>query len=127
MPEWSEILQAQKSASTVLVLFVPSVDRYEKAINQEYWVTEALAVLGRLFGGATAFPQGRGVWRDDERDWQLIFQAPVIMQCYTAQQALAQHAAEFPDVLRRVRVDGQQRALAYLIDPDQLENRLPPE
>jgi hypothetical protein len=25
MPEWSEILQAQKSASTVLVLFVPSV------------------------------------------------------------------------------------------------------
>ena len=67
MPEWSEILQAQKSVSTVLVLLIPSVDRHEQAIDQEYWVTEALALLGRLFGGATAFPQGRGIWRDDER------------------------------------------------------------
>jgi hypothetical protein len=50
MPEWSEKLQAQKSASTVLVLFVPSVDRYEQAIDQEYWVTEALATLGRNDG-----------------------------------------------------------------------------
>lgn len=95
MPEWSEMLQAQKSASTVLVLFVPSVDRYEKAIDQEYWVTEALATLGHLFGGATAFPQGRGVWRDDQRGGQLIFDAPVIVQCYTTEQALEDSADEF--------------------------------
>ena len=66
MPDWSEILQAHKSASTVMVLFVPSVDRFEELIDQDYWVAEALDVLGRLFGGATAFPQGRGVWKDDE-------------------------------------------------------------
>lgn len=44
MPGWHEILKAQKSASTVLVLFVPSVDRFEELIDQEYWVMEALAV-----------------------------------------------------------------------------------
>src|SRR5947199_9234370 len=99
MPEWSEILQAQKSASTVLVLFVTSVDRYEKAIDQEYWVAEALAVLGRLFGGATAFPQGRGVWRDDERGAQLIFDGPVIMQFYKTNQVLNEHDEERHDLL----------------------------
>jgi hypothetical protein len=80
MPDWSKLLEAQKSASTTLVLFVPSVDRDGESIDQEHWVAEALAVLGRLFGGATAFPQGRGVWRDDERGGQLIFDAPVIVQ-----------------------------------------------
>jgi len=30
MPNWPEVLQAQKSASTVLVLFVPSVDRFDR-------------------------------------------------------------------------------------------------
>ena len=36
MPEWSEKLQAQKSASTVLVLFVPSV------VRQKYVTFSAL-------------------------------------------------------------------------------------
>ena len=123
MPEWSEILQAQKGASTVLVLFVPSVDRFEKPIDQEFWVSEALAVLGRLFGGATAFPQGRGVWRDDERGGQLIFDAPVIMQCYTTEQALEDHAEALRDFLMRLGREGQQGAVGLVIDRDYLEIR----
>jgi hypothetical protein len=59
----------QVSRKTVLVvLFVPSVERDGMtAINQEYWVDEALETFGQLFGGATAFPRAKGVWRDDER------------------------------------------------------------
>ena len=53
-------LGATKSASTLLVLFVPSRDRFDQPIDQEFWVGEALSVLGTYFGGATAFPQGRG-------------------------------------------------------------------
>ena len=127
MPEWSKILEAQKSASTVLVLFVPSVDRDEQVIDQEYWVTEALAVLGRLFGGATAFPQGRGVWRDDARGGQLIFDAPVIMQCYTTEQALEEHADELRVFLRRLGEEGRQGAVGVVIDRDYLEIRFPLE
>src|SRR4051794_22999850 len=123
MPEWSEILQAQKSASTVLVLFIPSVDRYDEAIDQEYWVTEALAVLGGLFGGATAFPQGRGVWRDDERGGQLIFDAPVIVQCYTAESSLEESAEALRDFLMRLGRDGRQGAVGFVIDRDYLEIR----
>jgi hypothetical protein len=127
MPEWSEILQAQKSASTVLVLFVPSVDRYDEAIDQEYWVAEALAVLGRLFGGATAFPQGRGVWRDDERGGQLIFDAPVIVQCYTTERSLEKSAEALRDFLMRLGREGRQGAVGFVIDRDYLEIRFPLE
>jgi len=125
MPDWPEILQAEKSASTVLVLFVPSVDRFEELIDQEHWVTETLTVFGRLFGGATAFPQGRGVWRDDERGGQLIFDAPVIVQCYTTEQALAENAEDLRDFLMRLGEEGRQGAVGFVIDRDYLEIRLP--
>ena len=45
------------------MLFIPSKDRTDRAIDQGYWVDQALSSLGTLFGGATAFPQGKGVWR----------------------------------------------------------------
>ena len=60
MPDFAATLGASKAASTLLVLFIPSKDRSNVRIDQAYWVGEALRVLGTLFGGATAFPQGRG-------------------------------------------------------------------
>lgn len=127
MAKWHEVLKAEKSASTVLVIFVPSVDRFAELIDQEYWVTEALTVLGRLFGGATAFPQGRGVWRDDERGGQLVFDAPVIVQCYTAEQALEREAEKLRDFLVRMGTEGRQGAVGLVIDRDYLEIRFPLE
>ncbi|GAC1467030.1 MAG: hypothetical protein NVSMB9_08190 [Isosphaeraceae bacterium] len=67
MPDFAGVLGASKAASALLVLFIPSKDRDDKAIDQEYWVDETLNALGMLFGGATVFPQGRGVWRDDDQ------------------------------------------------------------
>lgn len=125
MAEWPEILRAQKSASTLLVLFIPSGDRFERLIDQEYWVSAALTALGHLFGGATAFPQGRGVWRDDERGGQLVFDAPVIVQCYTTEQSLEENAGELRDFLMRLGEDGQQGAVGLVIDRDYLEIRFP--
>jgi len=127
MPNWSDVLQAEKSASTVLVLFVPSVDRFNEPIEQEYWVTETLTVFGRLFGGATAFPQGRGVWRDDARGGELIFDAPVIVQCYTAEPALEENAGELRSFLVRLGKEGRQGAVGLVIDRDYLEIRFPLE
>lgn len=127
MPDWSEILQAPKSSSTLLVLFVPSVDRYEVPIDQEYWVTETLTVFGHLFGGATAFPQGRGVWRDDDRGGQLIFDAPVIVQCYTTEQALKDRAEALRRFLTRLGQEGRQGAVGLVVDRDYLEIRFPIE
>ena len=36
-----------------------------------------------MFGGATAYPKARGIWRDDERGGALIRDEPVIVHCYT--------------------------------------------
>jgi hypothetical protein len=83
--------------AVLIVLFVPSVDRDEKPIDQDRWTARALEILGTLFGGATAFPRARGVWRDDEREQRLVWDEPVVIHCY----------ASAPDV----RTERKQRLL----------------
>jgi hypothetical protein len=36
-----------------------------------------------VFGGATAYPKARGIWRDDERGSALVRDEPVVLHCYT--------------------------------------------
>jgi hypothetical protein len=70
--------------SILVVLFVPSVERDGRTpINQNHWVEAALEVLGRVFGGATAYPKAKGIWRDDERGGALVKDEPVVVHCYT--------------------------------------------
>ncbi len=85
MPDFAGALGASKAASSLLVLFIPSKDRSDSPIDQPFWVTEALTAFGTLFGGATAFPQGKGIWRDDAQGGKLLFDEPVIIQCYTSE------------------------------------------
>lgn len=40
-------------------------------------------MFGRVFGGATAYPRAKGVWRDDERGGALVMDEPVVVHCYT--------------------------------------------
>ena len=42
--------------TSLIVIFVPSRDRDNLPVDQEYWVDEVLTTLGRLFRGATAYP-----------------------------------------------------------------------
>lgn len=65
MADFADALGASKAASTLLVLFIPSKDRTDQPIDQGYWVEETLSTLGTLFGGATAYPRGQGVRRDN--------------------------------------------------------------
>lgn len=53
MADW----QAGKKQSTLLVLYIPSADRFGKHLGvkeQQRWVRGALKVLGIHMGGATA-------------------------------------------------------------------------
>ncbi len=99
MPDFAGALGASKAAAWLLVLFIPSKDRRNKAINQRFWVEEVLTVLGTLFGGATAFPKGRGIWRDDAQGGELLFDEPVVIQCYTSEQLIEQQMPAFRDFL----------------------------
>lgn len=71
-----------------VVLFVPDHSRDGDSIDQEYWVDQALNVMGRLFRGATAFPPGRGVWRDDEAGGRLLKEQTVMVVSYVAPKLL---------------------------------------
>jgi hypothetical protein len=80
-----EPLPEAKRKRLLVVLFVPSVERDGLTeIDQDLWVEKALGMLGRVFGGATAFPRAKGVWRDDEREGKLVRDNPVVVQCYMA-------------------------------------------
>lgn len=65
-----------------VVLFIPDRNREDALIDQQYWVDEALNVMGTIFRGATAFPPGRGVWRDDEVGGRLLKEQTVMVVSY---------------------------------------------
>ncbi len=68
----------------LVVLFVPSVERDgATTVDQHRWVEASLEMFGRVFGGATAYPKAKGVWRDDERGGALVMDEPVVVHCYT--------------------------------------------
>jgi len=68
----------------LVVLFVPSIERDGRTpIDQPRWVDLALEMFGRVFGGATAYPKAKGIWRDDERGGALVKDEPVVVHCYT--------------------------------------------
>lgn len=125
MADQAARLGATKSASTLLVLFIPSRDRNDLPIDQEFWVGQALEALGMAFGGATAFPQGRGVWRDDAQEGKLLFDQPVVIQCYTSEDALERHADDLRRFLVRLGTEARQGAVGFVIDRDYLEIDFP--
>jgi hypothetical protein len=124
MAKSNAALKADKRESTLLVLFIPSRDRDEQPIDQARWVTAALEFLGRHFGGATAFPQGRGVWRDDRRGGRLVFDEPVVINCYTDEAALEAGADELRAFLVDMGTQTAQGAVGLVIDRDYLEIEL---
>lgn len=88
-----EIIGAGPPTGTIQVtLFIPSVDRSGAGIDQARWREDALSVLGRLFRGATAFPPGRGVWRDDARGGALVFDDTVLVTAYVSDQDFTENA-----------------------------------
>jgi len=94
------------------------VDRDGQPIDQAYSAEQALATFGRLFRGATAFPPGRGVWRDDERDGELVYDDTQMGTSYVPDDAF-----QDPDVVKRLREflcrmgrDANQGEIGIVID-----------
>jgi hypothetical protein len=124
-PGYGVLFEAAKSASNLLVLFIPSRARDEEPIDQPFWRDEALTALGKLFGGATAYPKGKGVWRDDDQGGKLLFDEPIVVQCYTSQAAIRRRAGALREFLVRMGTECRQGAVGFVIDRDYLEMRFP--
>ena len=127
----SAAIGASRRSSTLFVLFIPSRTRHDDPVDQKYWVREALTVLGRLFGGATAYPKGEGVWLDKAQDVEqggrLLFDEPVVIQCYTSEEAVLAEKDGLRSFLVRLGSEAKQAAVGFVIDREYLELSFPLE
>lgn len=100
------------------VLFIPSVERDGvTAIDQQHWVDVALEMFGRVFGGATAYPKAKGIWRDDERNGALVKDEPVVVHCYTTPADIedSSNLAELGRFCRRMGRDARQGEVGLVV------------
>jgi hypothetical protein len=130
MTELADLLAAGRHETTLLVLFIPSADREGDVLGkkeQKRWVRKALKLLGTNLHGATAFPRGWGVWRDDAQGGRLVWDRPVLIQCFTNEQALRQHAALLREFLTQLGTETNQGAVGFVIDRTYYEIEFPLE
>jgi hypothetical protein len=102
----------------LVVLFIPSVERDGMStIDQSFWVDAALEMFGRVFGGATAFPKAKGIWRDDERGGTLVKDEPVVVHCYTTPVDIenGRNLAALGDFCRKLGREARQGEVGLVV------------
>ncbi|HEV2369640.1 MAG TPA: hypothetical protein VGR90_07170 [Acidimicrobiales bacterium] len=89
-------------------------------IDQGRWRDEALSVFGKLFRGGTAFPPGRGVWRDDEQGGALVFDDTVMLTSYVEPALLDDQVVidRLRTFLHRLGREARQGEVAIVVDDD---------
>ena len=119
-------LLRERHKRVLVVLFIPSVERDGRtAIDQDQWLRDALDVFGRVFGGATAYPRAKGVWRDDERGGTLVFDEPVVIHCYTTPEDIEddKHLAALAIFCRRMGRETKQGEVGLIIADEYISIR----
>lgn len=119
-------LPEKRRKRLLVVLFVPSVERDgETPIDQDSWVDEALELFGRVFGGATAYPRAKGIWRDDDRDGKLVKDNPVVVHCYMEPEAIQDpdNQAKLGAFCRRLGRESNQGEVGLIVGDEYLAIR----
>jgi hypothetical protein len=128
MPDFGELLQATMTGANLLVLFIPSADREGDPLGkkeQRRWVRKALKLLGEQFSGATAFPRGWGTWRDDAQGGRLVWDKPVLIQCFTSDAAIREHAPALREFLVELGTATNQGAVACVLNREMYQINFP--
>src|SRR5271170_886319 len=114
-----ELFDSDRSESNLLILFIPSADREGTSLGkkeQKRWIRKAMTLLGERLRGATAFPRGWGVWRDDAQGGQLVWDRPVLIQCFTNEETLEREAASVREFLIDLGTETNQGAVGLVVD-----------
>lgn len=74
-------------------------------------------MFGHVFGGATAYPKAKGVWRDDERGGTLVKDEPVVVHCYTTPGDVqdSENLAELGRFCNRMEREAKQGELGLVV------------
>ncbi len=99
-----------------VTLFIPNKDQLGRALDQDHWADEALKALGRLFRGATAFPPGKGVWRDDARGGKLLQEITVMVVSYVPRAELKNNLPALRAFLHRFGREANQGEVGIIIN-----------
>lgn len=101
-----------------MTLFIPSKDRDGVDIDQRRWSDQALECFGELFRGATAFPPGRGVWRDDSRNGELLYEETIMVVAYVSVEALDSGLFKLRQFLHRFGREANQGEVGIIISSE---------
>jgi hypothetical protein len=66
-----------------------------------------------------------GVWRDDAQGGKLVWDKPVLIQCYTTEELLESNAALLREFLIEMGRKTRQGAVGFVIDRDYFEISFP--
>lgn len=109
----SEALGANAGISTqCFAIYVPNKDKNGKEIgNQRQWVLEAIDLLTRLNGGATAMPPVEGAWRDELGT--TIWEHPMVVYSYIKPDSFFANLAAVRGFLHRMGRETNQGEVAF--------------
>ena len=100
-----------------VIVFIPSHRRDKVRLDdQDVWASEALELFGKLYGGATGFPNLRGIWRDD--DGELLDDEPIMIQSL-AKRADVEDESKLKELalfLKRMGAKTQQGAVGVVFN-----------
>ena len=71
------------------------------------------------------FHRGEGSVRDDARGGVLVYDEPVVIQCYTGAELIEQQAEKLRNFLMQMGTETKQGAVGFVIDRDYLEIGFP--
>ncbi len=94
-------------------------------IDQDRWVDDALEIFGRVFGGATAYPRAKGIWRDDAKGGALVKDTPVVVHCYMEPEAIENphNQEQLGMFCRRMGRETNQGEVGLVVDNEYLAMR----
>ena len=97
-----------------VILFIPSHARDKTRINdQDAWASRALDLMGKLYGGATGFPNLRGIWRDDEDGGKLLDDEPIMIQSL-AKRADVENPEKLEELAQFLKLMGKKTKQAAI-------------
>jgi len=96
-------------------VYIPNKDRYGNEFgNQRKWVLEAIQLLSRLNGGATAMPPVEGGWLAD--DGNIVWENPVVVYSFIRPEVFRANLPTIREFLHRMGRETNQGEIAFECD-----------
>lgn len=118
-PEWLKGRLRFGVADDCVILFVPSHARDQSRLkDQTEWASQALDLMGKLYGGATGFNNLCGIWRDDDNGGKLLTDNPIMIQSLARREDVENQEKidELVSFLKRMGKATKQGAVAVIFN-----------